>query len=137
MEKVQINKKYLNKNKKNYGNIVLNVEPELYEKLLEKGKFNVGWKICNIFDYVNIIRCYKCAGYNHFAKDCTDVEACGKCAGEHATAECDGSDEKCINCIKAVKKLKIELDVNHTAFDRSCSKYQRILEKQRTRVKYI
>ncbi|KAK9675181.1 hypothetical protein QE152_g40581 [Popillia japonica] len=45
---ISIHRKFTNKNKKNYGNVIINVEPEMYRKLMNLGKINIGWKRCDI-----------------------------------------------------------------------------------------
>lgn len=44
--------------------------------------------------------------------------------------------EKCINCIKKVRKYKLkEIRVDHSAYDRNCPCYAKELEKQKDRIK--
>ncbi|EFN63934.1 hypothetical protein EAG_07612, partial [Camponotus floridanus] len=38
-------------------------------------------KIYGVHEYVDILRCYKCCRFYHFAKYCTRKETCGNCAG--------------------------------------------------------
>ncbi|CAD6210656.1 GSCOCG00012789001-RA-CDS, partial [Cotesia congregata] len=47
---------------------------------------------------VSILRCYKCCGYHHFAKDCQSEAVCRKCAGKHKEEECKSNLKKCVNC---------------------------------------
>ncbi|KAK9720559.1 hypothetical protein QE152_g21975 [Popillia japonica] len=51
-DQIKIIRKYKPKAKRDHGNIVIEVD---------------------------IIRCFKCMGFNHFAKDCRNDIACGKC----------------------------------------------------------
>jgi hypothetical protein len=65
--------------------------------------------------------------------------ACPKCAGDHKSADCSAASEeyKCINCITANKNLGLDLEVNHSVFDRDCRVYNRKLEAHRTRVNFL
>lgn len=118
--------------------IIAEVNDEIYEKLLELGKVKIGWKICKVQEYIGILRCYKCCGYYHFAKDCNKKETCGNCAGQHVTKECRGQEKKCVNCEEKIKNFKIKnLKSNHSAYDNDypCYKREREIEKQKSRVR--
>lgn len=55
--------------------------------------------------YVNEIQCYKCYGFDHIAKNCTQNRVCGQCAEEHEEDSQNCPKEEgthvCINCTKA------------------------------------
>ena len=45
------------------------------------------------------IRCLKCQGWNHFARDCvTEKDICGNCAGPHRTSSCRVNERSCVSC---------------------------------------
>lgn len=45
------------------------------------------------------IRCLKCQGWNHFAKDCIEgQDKCGNCAESHRTSSCQKNERKCVSC---------------------------------------
>ena len=46
------------------------------------------------------IRCLKCQGWNHYAKDCIEKEdSCGNCANKHRTSQCPNPEERrCVSC---------------------------------------
>lgn len=71
--------------------IIAEVNDGTCEKLL--GTVKIGWKICRIQEYIGIVRCYKCCGFYHFARECTKKESCGNCAGQHATKECSNQEK--------------------------------------------
>jgi hypothetical protein len=48
--------------------------------------------------HLRVIQCRKCHGFGHMAAKCDKAEQCGKCANNHATAECTSNERKCINC---------------------------------------
>ena len=80
-----------------------------------------GLSICNRRCHVERtkrepIRCLKCQGWNHLAKDCTEEkDTCGNCAGPHRTNSCLTKDIRCASC-------KTE---DHASWNRSCPTFLR------------
>ena len=57
------------------------------------------------------MRCLKCQGWNHIAKECLEVDdKCGNCAGEHRTSNCLATEQKCASCNTC----------DHASWSRSC-----------------
>lgn len=134
--KLTIIKKYENKRSRNSGNIIMEVKSDVFKDIINRQKLNVGWRVCEIEEYHNIVQCYKCAGFNHFAKDCENSVTCFKCSGDHKTDACMNDHLKCINCVKVIEKLKINLDYNHAAFDKACACLTRNIEHSINRTNY-
>lgn len=63
-----------------------------------------GLSICNKHCHVERtkcepIRCLKCQGWNHYAKDCMEEkDTCGNCAGTHRTSICLATEKSCVSC---------------------------------------
>jgi len=36
------------------------------KEMLANGKIKIGWNICKVQEYIEILRCFKCCGYYHF-----------------------------------------------------------------------
>lgn len=89
--------------------IIAEVDAGTYRKLLEEGKVKIGWNMCRVQDYIGILRCFKCCGYYHFAKDCVKEETCGKCAGKYATKKCNNDSLKLRTAKKKLKVLKLKI----------------------------
>lgn len=114
--------------------VIMEVDDETHEKLLKEEKVKIGWNICKVQDYIGILRCFKCCGYYHFAKDCKREETCGKCMGKHATKDCKSEQRNCVNCAEKSKNLKIKnMNSDHSAFDSGCPYYKKELEKLRNK----
>jgi hypothetical protein len=65
------------------------------------------------------IRCLKCQGWNHFARECLEnKDTCGNCTKEHRTSECTTPLTKC--CMSC----KME---GHTSWSRECPTFNRKL----------
>lgn len=115
--------------------IIAEVDDKTHETMMEEEKVKIGWNICKVQDHIGILRCFKCCGYYHFAKDCKKEENCGKCAGKHATNECRSELRKCVNCEEKIKSFKLKnINSDHSAFDTSCPYYKRELEKQKNKI---
>ena len=59
----------------------------------------------SVHDTYRIIICHYCQKYGHIAKKCPDKNenkpsTCGKCAGIHETQNCNGTEKKCVNCVR-------------------------------------
>jgi len=48
--------------------IIAEIGTDAHEKFVETGKV-IGWRTCRVQDYIGILKCYKCCGFYHFAKD--------------------------------------------------------------------
>lgn len=131
----EVYSKYKQKNKKNSGVIILTVDPPLKNKMLELQKLNIGWRSCIVQEYFQIIRCFNCARYGHFASKCENNLTCFKCGGNHKTESCTEKSLKCINCSDANNKLNKTLNTNHPATDHKCPCYQRILNIEIRKIK--
>ena len=106
----------------------ISVDLDSYNRLLEKGNVLIGLNGCSIYDAVSVSRCFKCCGFGHNAKYCKNKYICAICANTHAELQCSiNSDDlkKCINCVTLRERQKLDIDVNHAAFDQGkCSAYK-------------
>jgi hypothetical protein len=107
-----------------------------YQELIKRGKINIGWDRCRVYDYVQVLRCFKCAGFNHKAADCRNEIACAKCAGSHELTQCDSDIEKCVNCMSANKKLNLNLDVANSVWNRNCPVYTKKLKIEMSKIEF-
>lgn len=133
--KMTIKKKLIGKNKN--GIIIMEVDPDTHKYLLKKTKIKLDWNLCRVFDCVSVLRCYKCWGFNHFAKDCKSEQKCRKCAGNHLEKDCQEEVKKCINCIKMVIDFKLEgIKTDHCANDLECECYKRAINRAQKNINY-
>lgn len=116
--------------------MILEVDQYTHKFLVEKQRMRIGWKNCHVYDYVSVVRCYKCWGYSHFAKKCKNETTCKRCAENHEYIECQNSLKKCINCLKSVKKLNFNIACDYEATDIECESYKRMVDKLRRNIKY-
>ena len=70
------------------------------------------------------IRCLKCQGWNHLAKDCNKThDTCGNCTGHHRTCDCKSSVIKCASCNKE----------GHQSWSQSCPTFTKKLTELNNR----
>jgi hypothetical protein len=125
------------KSNSNKFNAILEVYGESYERIMKKGKININWDRCRVFEDIPVFRCYKCYGYNHKAAVCRNQQCCQKCGEEgHKREECKGSAPKCNNCVSKNNKLNMNLDTNHGPLDSECGVYKRQLQLARNKINY-
>jgi len=122
-----------NRKPKEEGSIIVEMDENTYRKMMREGKVNVGWRKCPIFEHVNVMRCFKCWGYYHMARNCKKDTACYKCAGSHAPDKCVEHTKKCVNCAYRVQKFNLKIDEGHDALSLECPTYQRALREERRR----
>ena len=125
---LQVQSRYMQKDKRNKGNIILTVDVALKEKMCQLGKVNIGWRRCVVHEYYSVMRCFRCARYGHKAGNCQTNVTCFKCAGPHKTDECLEANLKCINCEDTNKKFGKSLKTDHAVTNPDCACYKRILQ---------
>ena len=70
------------------------------------------------------VRCLKCQGWNHFARDCVvEKDTCGNCAGSHRTNSCQVDERACVSC-KAN---------DHASWSRACPTFLKKIAEFNTR----
>lgn len=131
-------KKYIPKNKKNFS-VLVEVSAETFKYFMTQKRLYLGWDSYPIFEYVNVLRCFKCCRYGHKAEKCRNKEyVCPKCSGSHRSWECNSTNLCCTNCKHANQVLNMsDIQFNHSIFDKECTVYKREVEKNRNKVKYI
>lgn len=117
---------------------VIEIDCESFNKIMssERKKLNVGWSSCIVKEYVSVLSCYKCQGFNHKASDCKNERACKKCSGKHDVSQCKSKVMKCTNCVQANKKLNLNLKTNHVASSKGCKVMERKVNFNKKRVQY-
>ena len=106
---------------------IVETDPVTFARILELKTLTVKWDTCRVFEYVSVLRCYDCGGFNHVATNCNAKIVCLKCGEEDdETSKCGKDRECCVNCIKENEvNPSTEIDVNHSRFDSSCPVYKK------------
>ena len=68
--------------------------------ILQPNSIVVEHTCCTIYEITRHNRCFNCFRKGHIAKDCDNEAACGRCAGNHLTRDCQNTFVKCILCTR-------------------------------------
>lgn len=106
------------KKKENKYYAVLQVDQELYKRIINNGYLFIGYNACPVYDAIDVMQCFKCCGFHHISNNCHNAIACPKCAG-HQVKDCTAENLKCVNCLNQKDKSNLSLS-NHAAWDKKC-----------------
>ena len=118
-----------------YG-VKISVDAESFAKCMDLMRLRILFDMCKVYEAFGIIRCFQCNDFNHVVANCTSQVSCAKCSRNHRTTDCKSSEIKCINCIKAVESLKIDIDISHVAWSDNCHVYQEKVKIDKRRINY-
>ncbi|XP_076398048.1 uncharacterized protein LOC143266329 [Megachile rotundata] len=126
---IRILTEYVNRYKR-YKSIVLEVTPQIRQRMLVHNRLYINYESCRIEDYIRVLQCFKCLKFNHTAKNCTaTTSTCGHCAGDHDSRECKQKEKtRCANCDRSSK-----VDNKHSALDYKICSIQIKKKKDLTR----
>lgn len=122
-----------NRGGENNGSLIIELDDVTHDELMKRGKVNVGWRKCRVFEYFSVKRCFKCWGYYHIAKNCVKQESCHKCAGKHKAEECREKKKRCVNCMHKIKTYNLKINDEHDALNRECPTYLKAVEEEKKR----
>lgn len=74
---------------KGFHSAVLEVEGDMFNKLLEAGRVFIDFDSCRVVEDLQVLRCFKCCQFYHKGKDCKNKIACHNCGKEHETTKCE------------------------------------------------
>lgn len=81
------------------------VPADVANKMIEAGKVKVGWVVCHLRRSQQLLRCFKCFGYNHISKNCKAgadrSKTCWRCGVDGHLARTCKNDPKCSLCSEA------------------------------------
>ena len=126
------------KNRQKTFQVILQVDISSYKNALNFGHCLIGLDSCNIYDAVDVIRCYRCNGFNHSVRNCKKNVSCPRCSAVHELKDCKATEEQlqCINCstIQARDNLGIA-EISHACWDyEHCIFYKSLIKKLKTDV---
>lgn len=105
---------------------LLQIDVESYNNIMSvgRGKLFLGYDVCDVYDAIQIKRCFKCSGFSHFSNQCTCQQCyCPRCGDNHLVKDCKSESLKCINCSKYNLDKNTNIDTNHAAWDSRCFCY--------------
>ncbi|XP_037942901.1 uncharacterized protein LOC119675767 [Teleopsis dalmanni] len=126
------------KNKKTF-NAIVEIDGKAFKQFMKERRINIRWDRCIVYEHLNVMRCYKCWGFNHKASVCKEIDnVCAKCSETgHTHKECKNVFIKCVNCVKAKKTLNLrELSTDHDCRDVMCKTLQRRVKLEAENTNY-
>lgn len=117
---------------------ILQLDISDYAKVINNGCLLIGLDICKVYEAIEILRCFKCNGYNHSKTHCKNNLSCPKCSLRHELNVCRVDKLKCINC-SVLKEKSIDSNINfeHAAWDReNCHAYKMAILKLKSDLGY-
>ena len=82
---------------KDFSSMVLNVaDANMANRLIQHGLlYEYQSRVVEYYEPASRIhQCFKCQGYGHMTYRCPNKQACGYCAGEHPTADCEIKEQQ-------------------------------------------
>lgn len=66
--------KHRYKTSEKFVNWIVQVPGILFENLINRGRIYMMWRSYRVKEFLSIVRCFKCHGYGHMAKGCTQPD---------------------------------------------------------------
>jgi hypothetical protein len=124
--------------KRHIRNLMMEVTADIRRQIIQK-KVRLGWLMCNLGDFLDANRSYKCSKFNHRFRECTGLETCPLCEENNLLKECRATPEhyKCINChtFNTCNKYN-KISDNHSSLDKKFPSLQAVLEKYNKNIDY-
>lgn len=132
-----VTKLWQTKNNNHLYQAVLQLDIATYNKVINNGYLLVGLDLCKVYDAIDILRCFNCNGFNHSKNVCKKELTCPNCSLNHAKELCKAVNYKCINCINLKESKKVDIDIDHAAWDHvKCQSYKNSVLKLKTDLGY-
>lgn len=120
--------------------VLIECDLQTYSDVMRQQQLYVGWSICNVYQYINVLRCYSCHEFGHHANECKNKKICSYCADTHMDDDdCQrNGDYKCINCIRFNKTApeNCKVDINHPVFSVKCPVLSNRINKKRNQTAF-
>lgn len=119
---------------------ILECDPSTHSRIMGRTEKHlaIGFVLCPVFDYVPVLRCFRCCLFGHVASKCQGEEVCGKCMSrEHSTGDCISDVNRCVNCATANSKYNLQLNDRHTVFDSKCPTYEKMVSQVKLGIEYF
>lgn len=100
--------------------VVMEVSAEIHKVIREnRDRLFVGYQNCRVHDVINVKPyCFNCARYGHNGFKCSNLAVCLKCAGNHLTKNCNGTNPLCCpNCKFSNENYGKKYSTAHAATD--------------------
>lgn len=99
-ESCKIITKFRKKNgDESHRHVVVSVPPRVKNLLIKLQNISLDWAVVRVDDYIPLLRCYNCCGFNHLAKDCKAALSCSHYGDRHNYKNCPNTEKQptCVN----------------------------------------
>lgn len=105
-----------------HDNIILSSNLGTHQQLIKRGAVIFGFSSCKVFEYVNIIQCFRCLRFGHFARECKNGPRCQLCTQNHEKKDCKAEVviSKCVNCTQSNRANGTTFSTRHRSSDERC-----------------
>lgn len=124
------------KTKRDDFTAIVELDAKTFEQCMKNKAVKVLWSRCNVFEDINVFRCFKCNGFNHKMANCKNDKSCQRCAENHDFQQCNSRVVACINCKSANRRHNLKLNENHVVTSEECTIYRRRVDAERRKTKY-
>lgn len=137
-KELKCHKVYESPKYKNSYNAIVEVDGESFKKIITNGKLSVEWDRCVVYEHFNVLRCLKCCGFNHKAKDCTIGFCCYKCGNtNHKASECSSNLKICLNCNRLKNNSNNQnVNVDHHTKSVNCPLFKTKVMQEKNKTVY-
>lgn len=117
---------------------IVECDGESFKKIMEHGALCIDLAVCTVFEYVSLLRCFKCFGFSHSADKCTKIQLCLKCfSKDHDATNCKNQDLTCPNCLDMNQKHSFSFNFDHSPFDsKKCNILMKKIENEKKNINY-
>lgn len=122
-EGLKIEARYKVKTKEGeHDNVILSSDLGTHQQLIRRGAVIFGFSSCKAFEYINIIQCFRCLRFGHFARECKFGPRCQLCTQNHEKKDCKEEViiSKCVNCVQANRANGTTFSTRHRSSDERC-----------------
>lgn len=107
-----------------------------FSKLVNQ-TLDIGWGHCNVYEDLNLRRCYKCCGYGHKTTECKSMEViCPYCGGNHDISKCKKTRKHCVNCNYVKTKYDATRTTDHESDSDDCPIYIKKIRIAQEKINY-
>lgn len=118
-----------------FNHWILQVKPELFQKLREYKALYVGRSRIKWAEFVSVLQCYQCGRFGHMRKDCMYPDSCSNC-GVKDTPSHECKTRRCVNCHYSNQNFGTNYFTFHSCWDRNCSAKQYEIQMIKQKINY-
>lgn len=126
------------KKRADYVCVIIKTDESTFKQMIKARKVKIQFSVCQIFEDIELIRCYKCSRMGHFMDNCPSASTiCPNCTEAHEQRKCHNKYFKCINCAEMNHKMGTNESTDHASWSFLCPYVKRNWNKRKNRTVYM